>query len=190
MYKNFFKRIIDFVVSLIGLICVSPILLLFTILLAFANKGNPFFIQKRPGKNGKIFNIIKLKTMNDKKNKAGDLLPDDMRLTKTGAFLRRFKIDEIPQLINVLKGDMSLVGPRPGLVSQLQDYNKTAQIRLQVRPGLSGLSQTNGNIYLTWEERWELDAKYVKICSFKTDFNIIFKTFLVIIFGEKKFKKC
>lgn len=175
-YKNTFKRLFDLVISIIMLTVLSPILIIATILLFFANNGKPFFFQKRPGKNEKIFNIIKFKTMTDKKDANGKLLPDSQRLTTIGKFVRKASIDEIPQLFNVLKGDMSIIGPRPLLPEYLPYYTTTEKIRHQVRPGITGLAQVNGRNYLEWNPRLKLDVEYVENVSLKLDFNILMKT--------------
>ncbi|AXP82447.1 Undecaprenyl phosphate N-2CN'-diacetylbacillosamine 1-phosphate transferase [Mariniflexile rhizosphaerae] len=175
-YKNTFKRLFDLVISIIMLTVLSPILIIATILLFFANNGKPFFFQKRPGKNEKIFNIIKFKTMTDKKDANGKLLPDSQRLTTIGKFVRKASIDEIPQLFNVLKGDMSIIGPRPLLPEYLPYYTTIEKIRHQVRPGITGLAQVNGRNYLEWNPRLKLDVEYVENVSLKLDFNILMKT--------------
>ncbi len=184
MYKNFFKRIIDFFASLIGLIVVSPILLVVTIFLAFANDGKPFFIQRRPGKDGKVFSIVKFKTMNDKKDDDGKLLSDDVRLTAAGAFVRKTSLDEIPQLINVLIGDMSLIGPRPLLTGYLHLYNEFQQRRHEVRPGITGLAQVNGRNNISWDQKFAYDVQYVDNVSFILDCKIILKTIGKVVKSE------
>jgi len=153
MYKHFFKRLFDFIISLIALICISPILLIITIWLHFANKGTgAFFIQERPGKDAKVFKVIKFKTMTDERDAAGNLLPDELRLTKVGKFVRSTSIDELPQLINVFKGDMALIGPRPLLVQYLPLYTKEQARRHEVRPGISGWAQCHGRNAISWTE--------------------------------------
>ena len=184
MYKNFFKRTIDFILSLIGLICVSPILAIFTLLLAIANQGKPFFLQKRPGKNEKIFSIIKLKTMNDVKDETGSLLSDEKRLTKIGKLVRKTSIDELPQLINVVKGDMSLIGPRPLLPEYLPLYNKEQKKRHNIRPGITGLAQVSGRNAISWQEKFKYDIYYVENLSFLLDLQIIFKTIKKVFVSE------
>lgn len=184
MYKNIFKRIIDFVIALVALICLSPIFIIVLILLAFYNKGKPFFFQKRPGKKEKIFKVIKFKTMNDKKDIDGNLLLDSERLTKVGNFVRKTSLDEIPQLLNVLKGDMSLIGPRPLLVQYLPLYNKEQQRRHNVRPGITGLAQINGRNAISWKKKFEYDVEYVDNLSFISDVKIFFKTFLKVFKSE------
>ena len=184
MYNNFFKRAIDFVASLILIILLSPLFILAIILLFIANQGKPFFFQQRPGKNGKTFTIIKLKTMNDKKDDEGYLLPDERRLTKVGVFIRKTSLDEIPQLINVTKGDMSLIGPRPLLLRYLPFYTDKERLRHTVRPGITGLAQVNGRNTIKWDERLALDVDYVENLSFKQDLNIFYKTVLKVIVSE------
>lgn len=177
MYRFFFKRILDFWVSLIVLICISPILLVVTIWLHFANKGaGVFFLQERPGKDGKIFKVIKYKTMTDDRDAEGNLLPDAQRLTKVGKFVRSTSIDELPQLINVLKGDMALIGPRPLLVQYLPLYSQEQARRHEVRPGISGWAQCHGRNAITWTEKFKLDVWYVDHVSFMTDLKVIFIT--------------
>ena len=177
MYKHFFKRFIDFWIALIALICISPILLVITIWLHFANKGaGAFFFQERPGKNGKIFKVIKYKTMTDERDTAGNLLPDEKRLTKVGKFVRSTSIDELPQLINVLKGDMALIGPRPLRVHYLPLYSKEQARRHEVRPGISGWAQCHGRNAISWTEKFKLDVWYVDHVSLITDLKIIFIT--------------
>lgn len=177
MYKCFFKRLFDIIISLMALICLSPILLVVTIWLHFANKGaGAFFLQERPGKDAKIFKIIKFKTMTDERGTDGNLLPDEVRLTKVGKFVRSTSIDELPQLINVLKGEMSLIGPRPLLIQYLPLYSKEQTRRHEVRPGITGWAQCHGRNAITWTEKIKLDVWYVDHCTFKTDVDIIFTT--------------
>lgn len=177
MYKHFFKRFFDFCISLIALICISPILLVVTIWLHFANKGaGAFFFQERPGKDGKIFKVIKFKTMTDERDEKGELLPDADRLTKVGRFVRSTSIDELPQLINVLKGDMALIGPRPLLVQYLPLYSKEQARRHEVRPGISGWAQCHGRNSISWTEKFKLDVWYVDHVSLLTDLKVIFIT--------------
>lgn len=174
MYKHFFKRFFDFLISLIALICISPILLVVTIWLHFANKGaGAFFFQERPGKNGKIFKVVKYKTMTDEKDENGKLLPDSERLTKVGRFVRSTSIDELPQLFNVLKGDMALIGPRPLLVQYLPYYTDREQLRHTVRPGISGWAQVHGRNTAKWDDRLELDAYYAEHVSLMLDLKVI-----------------
>ena len=177
MYKSFFKRILDFWISLVALVCISPLLLVVTIWLHFANKGSGvFFLQERPGKGGKIFKIIKYKTMTDERDAEGKLLPDSERLTKIGKFVRSTSIDELPQLINVLKGDMALIGPRPLLVQYLPLYSKEQARRHEVRPGISGWAQCHGRNAISWTEKFKLDVWYVDHVSLMTDLKVIFIT--------------
>ncbi len=177
MYKHFFKRIFDFCIALIALLCIGWFLIIITIWLHFVNKGaGAFFFQERPGKNGKIFKVIKFKTMSDERDMAGNLLPDAKRLTKIGKFVRSTSIDELPQLINVLKGDMSLIGPRPLLVQYLPLYSKEQARRHEVRPGISGWAQCNGRNAISWNEKFQLDIWYVDHCSLHTDLKVIFIT--------------
>jgi undecaprenyl phosphate N,N'-diacetylbacillosamine 1-phosphate transferase len=184
MYNNFFKRTIDFVASLILIILLSPLLILAIVLLFIANQGKPFFFQQRPGKNGEIFTIIKLKSMNDKNDDKGNLLSDERRLTTIGIFVRKTSLDEIPQLINVIKGDMSLIGPRPLLLRYLPFYTEKEQLRHTVRPGITGLAQVNGRNTIKWDERLALDVVYVENLSFKQDLKILYKTVLKVIISE------
>ena len=177
MYKHFLKRFIDFWISLIALFVISPILLVVIIWLHFANKGaGAFFTQERPGKNAKIFKVIKFKTMTDERDTEGNLLPDEKRLTKVGKFVRSTSIDELPQLINVLKGDMALIGPRPLLVQYLPLYSPEQARRHEVRPGISGWAQCHGRNAISWSEKFKLDVWYVDHVSFSTDLKVIFIT--------------
>ncbi len=177
MYKHFFKRFFDFWISLIALICISPILLVITIWLHFANKGaGAFFFQERPGKDGKIFKVIKYKTMTDERDVNGELLPDEVRLTKVGKFVRSTSIDELPQLINVLKGDMALIGPRPLLPQYLPLYSPEQARRHEVRPGISGWAQCHGRNAISWKQKFEYDVWYVDHVSLMTDLKVIFIT--------------
>ena len=177
MYKHFFKRFIDFWISLIALIVISPILLVVTIWLHFANKGaGAFFFQERPGKNAKIFKVIKFKTMTDERDSEGNLLPDEKRLTKVGKFVRSTSIDELPQLVNVLKGDMALIGPRPLLIQYLPLYSPEQARRHEVRPGISGWAQCHGRNAISWTEKFKLDVWYVDHCTLLTDIKVIFIT--------------
>ncbi|WP_140487668.1 sugar transferase [Flavobacterium sp. GSA192] len=184
MYKYFFKRVLDFVAALIGLIILSPIFIAVTVFLYFANEGKPFFFQLRPGKHGEIFKIAKFKTMNDKKDANGNLLPDAERLTKIGSFVRKTSLDEIPQLLNVLKGDMSLIGPRPLLVHYLDLYSDFQNRRHEVKPGITGWAQVNGRNAISWDTKFELDVWYVENISFVLDLKILFKTVLKVIKSE------
>ena len=177
MYKHFFKRFFDFWISLVALIIISPILLAVTIWLHFANKGaGAFFFQERPGKDAKIFKVIKFKTMTDERDADGNLLPDAQRLTKVGKFVRSTSIDELPQLFNVLKGDMALIGPRPLRVHYLPLYSKEQARRHEVRPGISGWAQCHGRNAISWTEKFKLDVWYVDHCTLWTDIKIIFIT--------------
>ena len=177
MYKHFFKRFFDFWISLIGLIVISPILLVVTIWLHFANKGvGAFFFQERPGRDAKIFKVIKFKTMTDERDAEGNLLPDEKRLTRVGKFVRSTSIDELPQLINVLKGDMALIGPRPLLVQYLPLYSPEQARRHEVRPGISGWAQCHGRNAIGWNEKFKLDVWYVDHCTLWTDIKVIFIT--------------
>ena len=177
MYKRYFKRILDFCISLVALICLSPILIIMTIWLYFANKGaGVFFFQERPGKDGKIFKVVKFKTMTDERDAEGNLLPDTERLTKVGKFVRSTSIDELPQLWNVLKGDMALIGPRPLLVKYLPLYSPEQMRRHEVRPGISGWAQCHGRNTISWKQKFEYDVWYVDHLSFLTDMKVIFLT--------------
>lgn len=176
MYKFLFKRIFDFSLALIGILLLSPLFVLVTIGLYFANLGKPFFFQLRPGKDEKIFKIIKFKTMNDKKDVNGNLLSDAHRLTKVGLFVRKTSLDEIPQLLNVVKGDMSLIGPRPLLPEYLHLYNEIQKRRHEVKPGITGWAQVNGRNAISWDQKFEYDVWYVKNISFALDFKILIKT--------------
>ena len=177
IYRNFFKRVLDFVIALIVLLCLSWLLLLFIVLLFFANKGaGVFFLQERPGKDARIFKVIKFKTMTDEKDADGNLLPDEKRLTKVGKFVRSTSVDELPQLINVLKGDMSLIGPRPLLVQYLPLYTPEQARRHEVRPGISGWAQCHGRNAISWSEKFKLDVWYVDNLSLLTDLKVVFIT--------------
>lgn len=184
MYKNYCKRFFDFTVALFGCILLFPIFVVVTICLYFANQGKPFFFQVRPGKKERLFKIIKFKTMNDKKDANGDLLPDSERLTKVGSFVRKTSIDEIPQLINVLKGDMSLIGPRPLLPAYLPLYNEMQKQRHDVRPGITGWAQVNGRNAISWQQKFEYDVFYVNNISFMNDMKIIFLTVKKVVVRE------
>ena len=184
MYQHYLKRLFDFTIALIGIICLSPLILVVTIGLYFANQGKPFFFQARPGLNEKIFHIIKFKTMNDKKDVQGNLLSDAERLSPIGAFVRKTSLDEIPQLINVLKGDMSLIGPRPLLPHYLPLYNEVQKKRHLVRPGITGWAQVNGRNAISWQKKFELDVWYVDHISFATDIKVFLTTFKKVFFRE------
>ena len=185
MYKHFFKRLIDFILVLCVLLAIWPILLIITVWLHFANKGaGAFFTQDRPGKNGKIFKVIKYKTMTDERDAEGNLLPDAYRLTKVGRFVRSTSIDELPQLINVLKGDMALIGPRPLLPQYLPLYSPEQARRHEVRPGITGWAQINGRNAISWTKKFEYDVWYVDHCSFLLDLKIVFLTIKKVFIRE------
>ncbi|MDG1728589.1 MAG: sugar transferase [Algibacter sp.] len=176
MYKNYFKRLLDIVAAIVGLIILSPIIIFLIIVLSISFKGNPFFLHPRPGKNSVIFKVLKFKSMNDKTDENGVLLPHNMRVTKTGDFIRKLSLDELPQLINVLKGDMSLIGPRPLEVRYLPLYNDFQKQRHNVKPGISGWAQVNGRNAVSWDEKFAMDVWYVKNISLKTDLKIVILT--------------
>ncbi len=185
MYVHFIKRLIDFIIVFCVLMVIWPILLVISIWLYFANKGaGVFFTQERPGKCGKIFRVIKFKTMTDERNEDGILLPDEKRLTKLGKFIRSTSIDELPQLINVLKGDMSLIGPRPLLPQYLPLYSEEQAHRHEVRPGITGWAQVNGRNAISWTKKFELDVWYVNHCSFLLDLKIVFLTIKKVFVRE------
>ena len=184
MYRNYFKSIVDFIIAILGNLILSPLFIIITIGLFFINNGKPFFFQVRPGKNGKNFKIIKFKTMNDKKDSEGNLLSDEQRLTTIGSFIRRTSIDEIPQLINVLKGDMSLIGPRPLLVNYMHLYSDFQNRRHEVKPGITGWAQVNGRNAIDWETKFNMDVWYVDNISFITDIKILLKTLKKVILRE------
>lgn len=184
MNYKVFKRFIDFSCAFIGLIILSPVFLGITILLVFVNQGTPFFVQARPGRNGKVFHLLKFKTMNDKRDSAGFLLPDDMRMTSIGNVIRKTSLDEIPQLVNVLTGDMSLIGPRPLLVEYLPLYSTEQAKRHQVRPGITGWAQVNGRNQVSWGEKFEMDLWYIKNMSFAVDLKILFLTIKKVLLKE------
>lgn len=181
MYTNFFKRLLDFLFACFGIVVLSPLFLAIMIALYKFNDGKPFFIQERPGEYGKIFKLIKFKTMNDKKDSEGNLLPMGDRITSLGAFLRKTSLDEIPQLFNVIKGDMSLMGPRPLLKEYLPMYTDRQKERHLVKPGITGWAQVNGRNQVTWKDKFEMDIWYVDNISFKLDVIIFFKTIKKII---------
>ena len=182
MYRDFFKRGIDFLIALVALVCISPVLAVVTIWLHFANKGaGAFFLQERPGLHGKIFKIIKYKTMTDERDAEGNLLPDKDRLTKVGKFVRSTSIDELPQLINVLKGDMALIGPRPLLPEYLPLYSIEQARRHEVRPGITGWAQCHGRNAITWTDKFKLDVWYVNNCTFLTDIKILIRTINTVL---------
>ena len=185
MYKHLFKRIIDFTLSLIGFIIICPIFLIIWIWLTIANKGaGALFFQERPGKDDKIFKVIKFKTMTDKRDASGNLLPDAERLTKVGRFVRSTSLDEIPQLLNVIKGDMSLIGPRPLLVQYLPLYNDTQRRRHEVRPGITGWAQVNGRNAISWKQKFEFDVWYVDNISLSLDIKILVRTIIKVFKRE------
>jgi lipopolysaccharide/colanic/teichoic acid biosynthesis glycosyltransferase len=181
MYKKYFKRLLDIVLSLFGLIILSPVFIIVTVLLFFANKGKPFFFQERPGKGEKIFKVIKFKTMTDKCDAEGLLLPNKDRLTNVGRFIRAASLDELPQLINVLKGDISLIGPRPLLVDFLSLYNAEQRRRHDVKPGITGWAQVNGRNTMKYSEKFIYDVWYVNNLSFKLDIKILFTTIINVV---------
>ncbi len=184
MYKLLFKPLIDFIVSFLGIVVLSPVILATIILLLISNNGKPFFIHQRPGKNGKTFRLIKFKTMNDKKDEHGEFLPFDQRVTKVGAFIRKYSLDELLQLINVLKGDMSLIGPRPLLIQYLPLYNETQKRRHEVKPGITGWAQVNGRNTILWVKKFEYDVWYVDNLSFMLDVKILFLTVKKVLVKE------
>ncbi len=198
MYSHFFKRVIDFTLALIALLLIGWLLVLIAIWLHFANKGaGAFFFQERPGKDEKIFKVIKFKSMTDERDADGNLLPDAQRLTKVGRFVRATSIDELPQIINVLKGDMALIGPRPLLVEYLPYYKERERLRHTVRPGITGYTQTHGRNNLSWDERLEMDAYYVEHLTFGMDLSVFFRTIynvlarkdVQVITGDQKTSK-
>ena len=184
MYRYIIKPIFDFIIALIGLLILSPIFLVLMIILWIVNDGNPFFYQLRPGKGQRIFKIIKFKTMNDRCDASGHLLPDAERLTKIGAFIRKTSLDEIPQLLNVLNGDMSIIGPRPLLSQYLPLYNETQKRRHEVKSGITGWAQVNGRNAISWEKKFELDVWYVDHLSFTLDFKILLLTLKKVFIRE------
>ena len=184
MYAKYFKRVIDFTLSLIGLVILSPIFLILIVLGAICMKGNPFFTQQRPGKNEKIFRLIKFRTMDNRKDKSGNLLPDEVRLNKYGRFLRSTSLDELPELLNILKGDMAIVGPRPLLVRYLKRYNAEQRHRHDVRPGLTGYAQAHGMNAVSWEDKFAMDVWYTKHITFKGDMKIILDTVKTVLSHE------
>jgi lipopolysaccharide/colanic/teichoic acid biosynthesis glycosyltransferase len=184
MYRLVIKPLMDVFVALTALILISPVFLLVMLLLFFFNEGRPFFLQRRPGKSGRIFTIVKFKTMNDKKDSLGKLLPDNQRLTKVGSFVRKTSIDELPQLLNVLMGDMSIVGPRPLLPEYLPLYNKFQRKRHNVKPGITGWAQVNGRNEISWKEKFDLDVWYVQNVRLGTDLNILIRTLIKVFKKE------
>jgi lipopolysaccharide/colanic/teichoic acid biosynthesis glycosyltransferase len=191
MYKRYFKRVLDIIVGVVTLIVLLPLFVIVGILIYTSSKGSIFYSQERIGKNGELFMLHKFRSMYANKNFSVNtqVFKNDKNVTGIGKFIRRFKIDELAQIINVIKGDMSIVGPRPVLPAVEEHFNEDALHRLKVRPGLTGLSQVNGNIHLSWKERWVFDKKYVENIGFINDIKIIFKTFAVVLLGEQKFKK-
>lgn len=184
MYRQFIKPLFDFVVALIALLLLSPVILLITIVLFFSNNGKPFFFQQRTGKKGKLFYVIKFKTMNDRRDSDGRLLPDAERLSVTGRFIRKTSLDELPQLINILKGEMSLIGPRPLLPAYLPLYNRFQNRRHEVMPGITGWAQVNGRNAISWQKKFECDVYYVERLSFLLDMKILFLTFAKVLKSE------
>jgi lipopolysaccharide/colanic/teichoic acid biosynthesis glycosyltransferase len=180
MYKLVFKRILDLVLASIAAVLLFPVFIIVYVILMFVNNGKPFFLQPRPGKNERVFKILKFKTMTDKTDDNGNLLPNELRMTRFGSFLRRSSLDEIPQLINVLKGDMSLVGPRPLRVRYLPYYTKAESIRHTVKPGVTGLAQVSGRNSLSWDDKLAIDIKYVKSLSLVADVSILIKTVIKV----------
>jgi lipopolysaccharide/colanic/teichoic acid biosynthesis glycosyltransferase len=184
LYRNYLKRFFDLIVSLVAFSLLLPLFIIVTVLLYIANQGKPFFVQRRPGKDGRIFRLVKFKTMNDRKDAAGNLLSDAERLTAVGSFIRKTSLDEIPQLINVIKGEMSLIGPRPLLVEYLPLYNDTQKRRHEVRPGITGWAQVNGRNAIGWKEKFELDVWYVDNMSLLLDCKIIIFTLMKVVKSE------
>ena len=184
MYEKYLKRIIDFSLSLMALIVLSPVLLILIVLGMVFMRGNPFFMQERPGKDEKIFKLIKFRTMDNRKNKEGKLLPDEVRLNKYGRFLRATSLDELPELANIVKGDMSLIGPRPLLVKYLPYYTEREHLRHSIRPGLTGSAQVHGRNKVTWEEKFEMDVWYAEHLTFLTDIKVFFDTIKVVLSHE------
>ena len=185
IYRDCIKRVLGFTIALIALVCLSPLLLVVTIWLHFANKGaGAFFFQERPGKNGKIFKIVKFKTMTDERDADGNLLPDEDRMTRVGSFIRSTSVDELPQLFNVLKGDMAIIGPRPLLIKYLPLYSAEQARRHEVRPGITGWAQCHGRNTISWTEKFKLDVWYVDHCSFLTDVSIIITTIKKVLIRD------
>lgn len=184
MYAHFFKRFLDFFLSLLGIVCLSPLLLALTVIGYFKMKGNPFFTQERPGWHEKIFKLVKFRTMTNEKDEKGNLLPDEMRLNSYGKFLRSTSLDELPELYNILKGDMSIIGPRPLLVRYLPRYTEEQRHRHDVRPGLTGYAQAHGRNAVTWEEKFKMDVWYTRNVSFKTDWDIFWATVRIVLKRE------
>lgn len=184
LYNNIIKPLLDTIIALVALLILSPVFIFLIVFLYLANDGKPFFLQPRPGRNGRVFRVVKFKTMNDKRGSDGQLLPDDVRLTPVGKFVRRTSLDEIPQLLNVLKGDMSLVGPRPLLVEYLPLYDETQRKRHDVRPGITGWAQVNGRNAISWNEKFAYDVWYVDNISFPLDVKILWMTLLKVVQSE------
>ena len=184
MYACFFKRFLDFILSLLAIVCLSPLLLLLTVLGYFKMKGNPFFTQERPGLHEKIFKLVKFRTMTNETDKDGNLLPDEQRLNAYGKFLRSTSLDELPELYNIVKGDMSIIGPRPLLVRYLPRYNEEQRHRHDVRPGLTGYAQAHGRNAVTWEDKFKMDVWYTRNVSFKTDWDIFWDTVRIVLKRE------
>ena len=184
MYAHFFKRFLDFILSLLAIICLSPLLLVLTVLGYFKMKGNPFFTQERPGWHERIFKLVKFRTMTNEKDKDGNLMPDELRLNEYGKFLRSTSLDELPELYNILKGDMSIIGPRPLLVRYLPRYNEEQRHRHDVRPGLTGYAQAHGRNAVTWEDKFKMDVWYTRNVSFKTDWDIFWATVRIVLKRE------
>lgn len=184
MYRNFFKRILDFIAALLGLVALSPILLLITIVLYIQNNGKPFFFQERPGRHKKAFRIIKFKSMTDSRDESGNLLPDKDRITAAGAFIRKTSLDELPQLLNVLKGDMSLIGPRPLLFKYIPLYSAEQLRRHEMRPGITGWAQVNGRNSISWADKLKFDVFYIDNVSLLLDIKILWMTLLKVIKKE------
>lgn len=184
MYKKIYKRIIDFILAFLGILILLPVFIIISLILLIVNQGNPFFFQKRPGKDEKIFTLVKFKTMKDIRDKQGNLLPDMVRLTKIGAFIRRFSLDEIPNLLNVLIGDMSLIGPRPLFIEYLPLYNEKQSRRHEVSPGITGWAQINGRNTISWKQKFDLDIWYIDNLSFQLDIKIFFLTLIKIFNTE------
>lgn len=176
LYRRYFKRLFDFILSFLALVVLTPVFLIVSVVLFFSNQGKPFFFQRRPGKNERIFLLVKFKTMNDSRDSNGELLPDEKRITRFGKFIRKTSLDEIPQLFNVLKGDMSLIGPRPLLIEYLPLYNGRQKRRHEVRPGITGWAQANGRNAISWEQKFEYDVWYVENLNFILDVKIIGRT--------------